>query len=362
MEESKLITLGKSKLVPSVIELAKQSIATPPLRYQKFDKELPVLSNPTYTVPVIDMKKLLFGEDKDSELQKLHSACIEWGFLQLINHGVETELIENVKQVLTDFFELPENEKRKYWQNENEIEGYGQAFIFSDEQKLDWADMFFMTTRPVNKRKPHLFPKLPLPFQDTFNAYSTEVHNLAMTIFKIMEKVLHLEEKEITGLFEDGFQSMRMNYYPPCPQPEKVIGLAPHSDPVGLTVLLQVNGVEGLQIRREDVWVPIDPLPNAFIVNIGDILQIITNGLYRSIEHRAVVNSMKERLSIATFCSPSFDSEMGPATSLVTQDSPALYKRINVEQYFKIFYARKLDGKSYLDFMKTQNEKATSSP
>ncbi|KAI4313626.1 hypothetical protein L6164_026589 [Bauhinia variegata] len=80
---------------------------------------------------------------------------------------------------------------------------------------------------------------------------------------------------------------MRMNYYRPCSQPELVIGLNSHSDAIGLTILLQVNEMEGLQIRKDGIWVPVCPLPNAFVVNIGDILEIVTNGIYRSIEHRA---------------------------------------------------------------------------
>jgi len=68
---------------------------------------------------------------------------------------------------------------------------------------------------------------------------------------------------------------MRMNYYPPCPQPDKVIGLTPHSDSTGLTILLQLNQVEGLLIRKNGLWVPVNPFPNAFIVNVGDILEVI---------------------------------------------------------------------------------------
>lgn len=75
-------------------------------------------------------------------------------------------------------------------------------------------------------------------------------------------------------LFEEGMQSMRMNYYPPCPQPDQVIGLTPHSDAVGITFLLELNGVEGLQIRKDDIWIPVKPLPNAFVVNIGEILEV----------------------------------------------------------------------------------------
>lgn len=89
-----------------------------------------------------------------------------------------------------------------------------------------------------------------------------------------MGKALKMEETEMRELFKDGMQSMRMNYYPPCPQPEKVIGLTPHSDGAGLTILLQVNEVEGLQIRKDGMWVPVKPLPNAFIVNVGDILEV----------------------------------------------------------------------------------------
>lgn len=90
-----------------------------------------------------------------------------------------------------------------------------------------------------------------------------------------MEKALKMEEMKISELFEDMVQSMRMNYYPPSPEPEKVIGFTNHSDGVGLTILLQVNEVEGLQIKKNGMWVPIKPLPNAFIVNIGEILEVI---------------------------------------------------------------------------------------
>ena len=99
--------------------------------------------------------------------------------------------------------------------------------------------------------------------------------NLAMTIFEHIEKALKIDAKKIGELFEDGIQSMRMNYYPPCPQPEKVVGLTPHSDATGLTILLQVSEVEGLQIRKDGTWVPVKPLPDAFIVNIGDVLEVI---------------------------------------------------------------------------------------
>ena len=81
----------------------------------------------------------------------------------------------------------------------------------------------------------------------------------------------------------------------------------------------------------------------------------MSNGLYRSIEHRATVNSTKERLSIAKFHSSNLDSELGPAPSLIDPDIPANFGRVSMEKYRKEFFARKLDGKSYLDFMRIEN-------
>ncbi|KAE8726240.1 hypothetical protein F3Y22_tig00007179pilonHSYRG00037 [Hibiscus syriacus] len=86
-----------------------------------------------------------------------------------------------------------------------------------------------------------------------------------------------MDSNDMRVLFEEGHQAMRMNYYPPCPEPELAIGLNSHSDAIGLAILLQINEVEGLQIRKDGVWVPIKPLPNAFVINIGDIMEVIFN-------------------------------------------------------------------------------------
>jgi isopenicillin N synthase-like dioxygenase len=98
--------------------------------------------------------------------------------------------------------------------------------------------------------------------------------NLALIIVGHIGKALKMKEMEMRELFEDGIQMMRMNYYPPCPQPEKVIGLTNHSDPQGVTLLLQLNDVVGLHIKKDGMWIPVKPLPNAFIVNIGDIIEV----------------------------------------------------------------------------------------
>jgi len=91
--------------------------------------------------------------------------------LQLINHGVGEPLLENVKKGVEEFFNLPMEEKKKFKQRDGNVEGYGQAFVVSKEQKLEWADMLFMFTLPSHKRKPHLFPNIPLPFRFSLPLY-----------------------------------------------------------------------------------------------------------------------------------------------------------------------------------------------
>ncbi|XP_027086698.2 oxoglutarate-dependent flavonoid 7-O-demethylase 1-like [Coffea arabica] len=341
--------LGGSLNVPFVQELAKKNPFSVPTRYIRPDKDQYSTISNSSAVEVSDL-----------ELQKLHSTCKEWGFFhncqQLINHGVSSSLVEKLKSEVQNFFNLPMVEKNKYGQEPGDVEGYGQAFVKLEEQKLDWADVLYMITQPEDLRKPHLFPKLPLPLRETLDQYSRELKILAIKVLEQMTKALGMKLEDMTMLFQEGMQSMRMNYYPPCPQPELVMGLCPHSDAVGLTILLQVNEVEALQIKKAGAWVPVVPLPNAFIVNVGDILEIVTNGIYKSVEHRATVNLHNKRLSIATFFSPKLDGYMGPAPSLITPKNPAIFRRISMIDYLKAFFSRELDGKSFIDAMRTQIE------
>ncbi|PIN10456.1 Iron/ascorbate family oxidoreductase [Handroanthus impetiginosus] len=354
--ESKSTKFGSSLKVPIVQELAKEKLSSVPARYVRHDHDhhlglSDVSSLPE--IPVINMEKLLHDSDLiESELQLLHSACQEWGFFQLINHGVDSTVVEKMKSEIQEFFNLSIEEKKRFSQAEGDVEGYGQAFVVSEEQKLDWGDMFFIATSPTCIRKPHLIPKLPPTFRDAIDAYSSEMKTLATKILELMAKALNMKVEEMKALFEEGFQSMRMNYYPPCPNPELVTGLCPHSDAVGLTILLQVNEMEGLQIRKDGVWIPVSPLPNAFVINIGDVLEVVTNGAYRSIEHRAIVNSKKERLSIATFLNPNLDGDIGPAPSIMTLENPAKFKRIAMVDYLKGLFSQELKGKSYVDAMR----------
>jgi len=143
-------------------------------------------------------------------------------------------------------------------------------------------------------------------------------------------------------------------YYPPCQQAAvRVLGLSPHSDAVGLTLLLQVSPVPGLQIRRGGAWIPVEPLPGALVANVGDVIEVLTNGRYKSIEHRALVNASQERVSVAAFHSARFDGTYGPIQEIMRPGEAPLYRTVAVEDYVKLLLSNKLQGKSStIDAMK----------
>ncbi|CAI0437373.1 unnamed protein product [Linum tenue] len=165
MEPAKSVSLGSSLLVPSVQDLIKTQLGVVPSRYLRPDQDQPIVFDAD--VPIVDLEKLIDEATMDSELAVLHSACKDWGFFQLVNHGVSPALLENMKTQVQEFFNLPMEEKQKFWQSPGDVEGFGHLFVVSEEQKLDWADLFFLVTQPPDLRKPHLLPKLPLPFSQS---------------------------------------------------------------------------------------------------------------------------------------------------------------------------------------------------
>ncbi|XWS65159.1 hypothetical protein CRYUN_Cryun05aG0067900 [Craigia yunnanensis] len=341
----------------SVQELVKLGpTITIPQQFVRLNQEpssLSFTSTPLPATPTIDMSRLVSGVDENLELQKLHSTCKDWGIFQLVNHGVSSSLLEKLKHEVEEFYKLPFEEKMKYKIREGELEGFGSRT--RENGKLDWVDSISIITNPIHRRRPHLFPELPSPLRNTLESYLSELQKLATKLLGLMAKALEIDMKEMIESFDDGMQAVRMAYYPPCPKPELVMGLTPHSDITLLTILHQVNAVDGLQIRKDGLWFPLNFNPDAFVVNVGDILEIFSNGTYHSIEHKVSSNVEKERITIAFNISPKFEADVGPSPTLVNPNNPPLFRKVGMEQYLKDFFCQKLNGKTYLDLMRIQN-------
>ncbi|CAI0381943.1 unnamed protein product [Linum tenue] len=340
----------------SVQELVKAAPRLSSIPLQFLQQTQTALSVPTPSssaeIPTVDYTLLASPGSGETELQKLHSACKNWGIFQVVNHGMSPEVMEKLRGEIEEFYELPLEEKMKYG---GDGEGYGGGRVRANGVR-DWGDRLYITTNPVHLRRPHLLPQLPSSLRDNLETYIQTLKALASGLLGSMEEALEMEANEMAAKMDDGLQSVAIIYYPPCPQPELVLGFTPHSDATCITILSQVNGVGGLQVKtRDGSWVPVNILPNALVVLVGDILEVFSNGLYESAEHRVTVNPDKERISMAFFVNPKLEAEIGPAASLVMKNPPCRFKTISTEQYFNNFFGRVLDRKTNLEALKIDN-------
>jgi len=301
--------------------------------------------------PVIDLAGL---EDSDQRLKivsQLVQASQEWGFFQIINHGIPLSLLESVKRVSQEFFGLSLEEKRKQCPvrpGVHMLEGYGRFFDISDDTVLDWVDALVHYISPEWAKAVEHWPKIPSTYRETYEKYGEEVIRLMEKLLGLLSEGLGLDPNYIQTLSKESLLLLRINYYPPCPQPDLVNGIRPHSDGNMLTVLLD-DGVDGLQVRKGDEWFNVASVPESLIINIGDLLQIVSNGKYKSAEHRAVANANQNRMSFVMFLTTQAEVEIGAAPELIDEAHPGLYKAVKAGVYNTVYMSQDTRGKDTLD-------------
>lgn len=339
-----------------VQSLSESGINVIPERYVKRPSDRPMLNSaPTQAavnIPVIDLKDLSTDE---ATLARIGSACREWGFFQVVNHGVSHDLIKRTREAWREFFHLPLDVKQAYSNSPTTYEGYGSRLGVVKGATLDWSDYYFLHLLPLPGRDQAKWPAEPPSCRDLTEDYGNALTKLCGTLMKVLSLNLGLEE----GILEKSFGGeevgacVRVNFYPRCPQPDLTLGLSSHSDPGGLTILLPDDDVPGLQVLKDEKWVTVKPIPNAFIVNIGDQIQVLSNANYKSVEHRVIVNPIKERVSLAFFYNPKGDLLIQPAPELVTEDQPALYPAMTYDEYRRFIRTKGPCGKAQVESLKS---------
>ncbi|XP_023759956.1 protein SRG1 [Lactuca sativa] len=316
----------------------------PPERYiRKQDEEYgnvsntPVSSPMSEVVPVIDISLLTSSL---SELHKLKSSVSSWGCFQAINHGIEGSFLEKVGEISKLFFRFSGEEKKKYLRAEDNIEGYGNDMVLSENQTLDWNDRLYLNVLPKQQRRLQFWPQNPSNFREVVDEYVSKIELINEFLLKALARSLNLEENSFLDQYgTSATMEARFNYYPPCPWPDKVFGVKPHADISALTFLLQDKEVEGLQVLKDGQWVGVPILPDALTINVGDQLEIMSNGIFKSPMHRVLINSKDARMTVALFCMPQTERDIGPVDGLVTDETPRLYKNVTftVDSFFKYY-------------------------
>ncbi|PSS14005.1 Protein DMR6-LIKE OXYGENASE 2 like [Actinidia chinensis var. chinensis] len=283
----------------------------------------PSVVPPCKTIPVIDLQGL--HRDRTDLIQKIIKASQEYGFFQLTNHGVSEQLMQDVLVVGKEFFDLPGEEKERFYSEDTNQKCRLKSSLNYDEEKVHfWRESFRHPCHPLEDYI-HEWPQNPARYREVFGSYSIGVRKVGLLLLDLICEGLGLECGYFGGELSQGLL-MSINHYPLCPDPSLVLGLPKHGDPYLLTLLNQGH-VAGLQVLKDEQWLAVEPISNAFVVNINHMLQIISNGKLKSADHRVVPSSNAARTTVVSFIRPSNDSLIEPAKSLLVNECrPPLYK------------------------------------
>ncbi|GAV81514.1 2OG-FeII_Oxy domain-containing protein/DIOX_N domain-containing protein [Cephalotus follicularis] len=289
-------------------------------------------------IPVINLSVSSLSDTKEV-VSQIGNACKKWGFFQVINHGVPLDLREKIEKVMKQFYDQSLEEKNKVKKDEDKAMGYHDGELTKNVR--DWKEVFdFLLHNPTVMPASHeLYDQELLTWtnqwpQKVCEEYAKEVEKLAYKLLELISLSLGLSANRLNDYFKDQNSFVRLNHYPTCPFPDLALGVGRHKDGGALTVLSQ-DDIGGLEVKRKSdgEWIQVKPTPNAYIINLGDVLQVWSNDMYESVEHRVAVNSKKGRFSIPFFFLPSHYVTVKPLDELVNEQNTPKYKEYNWGKY-----------------------------
>ncbi|XP_022720938.1 gibberellin 2-beta-dioxygenase-like isoform X2 [Durio zibethinus] len=293
-------------------------------------------------IPVIDLR--------DPEAKTLIvKSCEEFGFFKLVNHGVPMEFIARLEAEAIRFFNLPQSEKDKA--GPPDPFGYGSKRIGSNGD-VGWIEYLLLNTNPqvTSLKTLNIFRQNSEIFRSAVNDYITAVKRMAFEVLELLADGLKIEPRNVLSRLlrdEKSDSCFRLNHYPPCPELQALsgrtlIGFGEHTDPQIISVL-RSNNTSGLQIcLRDETWVSVPPDQTSFFINVGDALQVMTNGRLRSVRHRVLADSLRSRVSMIYFGGPPLSEKIRPLPSLVAEGEESLYKEFTWWEYKTSAYKSRL--------------------
>ncbi|KAM5585738.1 gibberellin 2-beta-dioxygenase 8-like [Rosa sericea] len=276
-------------------------------------------------LPVIDLTDLDSDHrNRDKCMNEIAEAASQWGFFQVVNHGISPEVLNSIRDEQKKVFHQPFDKKiEQRFLNLSPISyrwGNPKAtclrqFSWSEAIHISMADIPSMNEQHKSLRS-------------TIEAFVKNVSQLAESLAEILAQPLGVESSYFKDHCAPRTSFLRLNRYAPCPFSSQVFGLFAHTDSAFLTIVHQ-DQVGGLELFIDGRWIGVKPNPEALVVNIGDFFEALSNGVYKSIKHRVITNQKVERFSVAYFYCPSFDSVIQSRSTT----EPAVFKSFTLREY-----------------------------
>jgi len=303
-------------------------------------------------VPVIDVAPLVHRTaERGRTADEIGRACRESGFFYVVNHDVDASLCARLEALSREFFARPEPEKMEIAMSRGgrAWRGYFPVGRELTSGKPDRkAGLYFGAELPLDHpavragtplHGPNLFPAIP-GFRETVLRYLESLTRLGHALMSGISRGLGLDERYFEQhYYQDPLILFRIFHYPHSEADrtgETAWGVGEHTD-YGLLTILWQDDTGGLQVKSRSRWIDAPPVPGSFLCNIGDMLERLTRGVYRSTPHRVLNTSGRDRLSFPFFFDPGFNARMVPveglANAAATDDSAERWDRASVHDF-----------------------------
>ena len=319
------------------------------------DQNLEAQSVDVQALPIIDVSGLRSADaaDRKAVSQALRGACLDKGFLYLTGHGISTELRDAVFRETASFFDLPVEEKEKINLTKSSCNrGYepfqGQSLDPTAQPDLKEG---FYSGREIPEDDPRViaskfnhgpnqWPEAQPGFQPVMEDYHARMVELGRLVMRGIALSLGLEESHFDTFCKDEIATLRLLHYPPQPaNPDPgEMGCGEHTDFGTLTFLMQ-DDCGGLQVRDDQAgWIHAEPVPDTYVVNLGDMMARWTNDTYHSTLHRVVNTSGRERYSVPFFYMGNPDYPVRCIETCLEEGDEPKYPDTTVVQHYQDMY------------------------
>ncbi len=281
----------------------------------------------TAEVPVVDLAPMHDGSptQRAQLASDMAEVCRDIGFFYVVNHGLDASAMQAPFDTARRFFDLPSERKQAIaMANSRDYRGYLPMKTLGDDPALKGniheAFHFYLerssldsaTSKPL--RGPNQWPADLPEFRDSLLRYYAQVDTLAYRMLALFEQGLALPEGALRRYFTDPMTMVRLLHYPPQ-QPSdsgEHIGVRPHTDNGAFTILSQ-DDTGGLEILgRNGEWIAVPPIPGSFVINLGEMMKLWSDGIFLATPHRVVNRSGLERYSVPYFLMPDYDTRIAP--------------------------------------------------
>eukprot|EP00878_Enallax_costatus_P005060 GHUV01005320.1.p1 GENE.GHUV01005320.1~~GHUV01005320.1.p1 ORF type:complete len:325 (+),score=87.88 GHUV01005320.1:753-1727(+) len=300
-------------------------------------------------IPLVDI-----SQDEATAAKQVCRACTEQGFMYVTGHGIPSEQVDAVFAQLKAAFAMPLEAKQAMIADENNRgwTPFAEETLDPERQSKGDTKEGFYFGREVSPDSPE--GKLPLHgpnqwppedllpgFRQTITDYFQALTNLGMRMLRLLALSLGLPAEYFDEYFTSPMVALRpLHYSAEVSAPNAgVFAAGAHSD-YGMLTFLKTDDVPGLQVFLNHRWHDVAPVPGAFIVNLGDMLERWTNGLFKSTLHRVVNTSGRERYSMAFFFEPNFNTRVECLPCCVSDDTPAAYEPTTAGEHLLAKYAQ----------------------